>query len=223
MTSGILFVTGTDTGVGKTVVAAGLVRGMRRQGRRVAGLKPLCSGGRADAEALRDAMGGGLPLDVVNPWHFPAAVAPALAARRRGQTVSRQAVVQHVRRTARTFEVTVVEGAGGLLSPLGQGFDSRDLIRALRAAPIVVTPNRLGALNQGLLVLEALPRGLRPAARLVLVTPAEGSPVARSNVAWLRERLGADRVISLPWWGEPLSAAVHSAPLRRLARACLDG
>lgn len=184
-------------------------------------MKPLCSGGRADAEALCDAMGGGLPLDAVNPWHFPAAVAPALAARQRGQMVTRRAVVRHVRQTAQAFEVTVVEGAGGLLSPLGEGFASRDLIRALHAVPIVVVPNRLGALNQSLLVLEALPRMLRQAARLVLVSPAEGSPVARSNVAWLRAQLGTDRVIGLPWWREPLLAVVRSGALRRLAQGCV--
>ena len=75
-----IFITGTDTGVGKTVLTALLAQFLRGRGVSVAALKPVCSGGREDARALRHALGGALTLDEINPWHFRAAVAPALAA-----------------------------------------------------------------------------------------------------------------------------------------------
>src|ERR1017187_10119982 len=78
----ILFITGTDTGAGKTVLTALLAQYLRGRGISVAALKPVCSGGREDALAICDALGGTLPLDEINPWHFHAAIAPSLAAQR---------------------------------------------------------------------------------------------------------------------------------------------
>src|SRR5450755_4776164 len=125
-----LFITGTDTGVGKTVLTALLTRFLRERGPAcgTAALKPICSGGRADARTLRAAMNGALPLDEINPWHFRASIAPALAARLENKSVKLAQVVAHIRVLQKRFEVLVVEGAGGLLSPLGENFDSRDLI-----------------------------------------------------------------------------------------------
>ena len=107
----ILFITGTDTDAGKTVLATLLTQWLRASGVRVAALKPLCSGRRADAAALRAAAGQVLPLDTVNPWHFRAPLAPVLAARRERQQVRLAEVVEHIRRVSRGFEVVVVEGA----------------------------------------------------------------------------------------------------------------
>ncbi|MCP5520415.1 MAG: dethiobiotin synthase [Verrucomicrobiales bacterium] len=214
----VLVVTGTDTGVGKTVVAGLLVRALRGAGIDAIGLKPVCSGGREDAIALQAAAGGVLGLDAVNPWSFSAALAPAVAARRAGKTVTLTRVLTHIRRLARCHEVTVVEGAGGLLSPLGEDFDSRDLIRALRAIPVVVCPNRLGAINQSLLVWEALSRRVRPRARLALLEPLVPDGSQRSNVSLLRRRLGRDRVILLPRFSEA-EVRDPEAVYRRVRRA----
>ena len=76
------FITGTDTGTGKTVLTALLVKFLRGRGVHAAALKPICSGGRSDARKLFAVMDGSLPLDKINPWHFRAAIAPLLAARR---------------------------------------------------------------------------------------------------------------------------------------------
>jgi len=186
MRPAILFVTGNDTGVGKTLLATLLARYLGARGLHVAGLKPICSGGRADALALQAAAGNGLTTDEVNPWHFRSPIAPLLAARRERRRVRLREVVAHIRRVARPFEVVVVEGAGGLLSPLGEGFDSRDLIRELQAVPVVVCANRLGALNQALLVLAALPRALRRGAHIVLMDPARANAASRTNPPLLR-------------------------------------
>ena len=194
-----LFITGTDTGVGKTVLTTLLAGHLRRAGLAVAALKPFCSGGREDAVALHEALEGALALDEINPWHFRAALAPLLAARRENKRVCLGDVLQHVRRVRRRFEVTLVEGAGGLLSPLGEGFNARDLIARLAAIPIVVCPNRLGVVNQAELVLAALPRATALRSRVVLVQPPIHDLASRTNPALLSEQIGRDRVCLLPW------------------------
>ena len=156
-----LFITGTDTGVGKTVLTALLVRFLRERGVVAAALKPICSGGRDDAKKIFTAMNGALTLDEINPWHFRAPIAPLLAARRENKKVKLSQVLAQIRAMKKCFDILLVEGAGGLLSPLGENFDSRDLILKSHATPIVVCPNRLGAVNQVLLTLEALPKNLR--------------------------------------------------------------
>lgn len=195
----ILFVTGTDTGVGKTFFAALTTRSLREHGFRVVALKPICSGGRDDARRLHRAAGKVLSLDEVNPWHFRAALAPLLAARREKRRLRLQTVVAQIQRIARRFEVVIVEGAGGLLSPLGEDFDSRDLIKALRAEAIVVCPNQLGAVNQVRLVLEALPAAAARQARVVLVNPAQRDAASKTNAPLLAEFLAPDCLCVMPW------------------------
>src|SRR5258706_3249652 len=146
-----LFITGTDTGAGKTVLAALLVKFLRGRGVNAAALKPVCSGGRGDARKIFAAMDGALSLDEINPWHFRAAIAPVLAARREKRRVKISQVVAHIRAMQKRFDLLLVEGAGGLLSPLGGDFNSRDLILKLRALPIIVAANKLGAVNHVLL------------------------------------------------------------------------
>ena len=210
MNAKIIFVTGTDTGVGKTVVAALLTRHLRARGLRVAALKPVCSGGRGDAHALHAAAGKVLALDEVNPWHFRPPLAPLLAARKEGKSVRLNTVVARVRWIAKRFDRVVVEGAGGLLSPLGEDFNSRDLLRTLRATPIVVCPNRLGAVNQTLLVVGALPRAIARRAKVVLAAPARADSATRTNRRLLSELLGAARVHELPRLGRKPNPALRS-------------
>lgn len=198
-----IFVTGTDTGVGKTAFAGWLTEFLRRRGAGVAALKPVCSGGRGDARVLQAAMGHALGLEEVNPWHFRAAISPSMAARREGKGVSLAAVLGHIRRVGRDFEVVIVEGAGGLLSPLGRGFDSRDLIMALGATPIVVAANRLGVVNQILLTLEALPKNSRSKAKVVLMEAPKPNLATRLNGEMLRQ-LVSTPVYSVPWFGGEL-------------------
>jgi dethiobiotin synthetase len=195
------FITGTDTGVGKTVLTALLARHLRERGVSAAALKPICSGGRDDARALRAAMNGALTPDEINPWHFRASLAPLLAARRERRRVGLADVLAHVRTMQKRFDVLLVEGAGGLLSPLGENFDSRDLIAALRATPIVVCPNRLGAVNQVLLTLAALPRSASCRARVVLISPSKPDASTSTNVSLLAEFLDAKRIFCLPRLG----------------------
>jgi dethiobiotin synthetase len=195
------FITGTDTGVGKTVLTALLTRHLRERGVNAVALKPICSGGRDDARALRAAMNAALTSDEINPWHFHAPLAPLLAARRERKQVKLADVLAHVRTMQKRFEVVLVEGAGGLLSPLGGNFDSRDLITALCATPMVVCPNRLGAVNQVLLTLAALPRSASCRARVVLMSPSKPDASTNTNVSLLAEFLDAKRIFCLPRLG----------------------
>lgn len=195
---GVHFITGTDTGVGKTVFTVLLTRALLAAGISVAAVKPFCSGGRADARALHRALAGRLGLDEVNPWHFRPPITPLLAARRAGQRIPLAEVVGHIQRLAANADWTLVEGAGGLLSPLGEGYTARELIVALGATPWVVCANRLGALNQSLLTLAALPSASRKKARLILMAPRQNLACAASNRDLLREMLGSSRVIAIP-------------------------
>lgn len=199
----IYVITGTDTGVGKTVLAALLAQRLRDTGHSVATLKPLCSGGRGDARALQNALARTLHLDEINPWHFSAPLTPLLSARREGKRVRLADVLAHARRIGRNADMLLIEGAGGLLSPLGIGFTTRELVTNLRAIPIVVSTNRLGAINQVMLVLAALPKSVAQRASVVLVSPLRPNTASRSNVEYLREVLGTDRVHILPWLKTP--------------------
>lgn len=217
----IIFITGTDTGAGKTVLTALLTRHLRERGVNAAALKPVCSGGRDDARMLLAAMNGAakvespkskvqsqtLSLNEINPWHFRAAMTPLLAARRERKRVRLPEVLEHIQTVQRCFDVLLVEGAGGLLSPLGEHFNSRDLILALRATPLIVASNRLGAVNHLLLTLEALPEKSRRRAKLVLMSPARPDAATKTNVRLLSEFFDAGRIFALPWFGEKVVVA----------------
>jgi dethiobiotin synthetase len=194
-----IFVTGTDTGVGKTVLTALLTRRLRAHGRPTLAVKPFCSGGREDAEALSAAQDGEVPLAAINPWSFRAPLTPLLAARRAGQSISQTEALDFLRQARRQCEVLLVEGAGGLLSPLGEGYSLRELIRGLRGEAIVVCPNRLGAINQVRLVVASLPPGAQKNARIALMATAQPDHSAASNLRLLAEFFGPERVHSVPW------------------------
>jgi dethiobiotin synthetase len=216
-----LFITGTDTGVGKTVLTVLLAQFLRSRGVRVAALKPVCSGGRADAVSLCAALNGVLTLDEINPWQFRAPIAPALAAQVENKSVRLASVLAHIRALRGKFSVTLVEGAGGLLSPLGENFDSRDLMVALRATPIIVASNKLGAVNHVLLTLAALPKNLRMRARVVLTPPPKPDPATASNAMLLGQFFPPGEIFPLPWLGEnfPPADALKKPQLKRMLAA----
>lgn len=194
----IYFITGTDTGVGKTVLTTLLVRHLRERGVRALAVKPFCSGGREDAQLLRKAQANEVSLNLLNPWHFRAPLTPLLAARREKRKVRQAEALQFLRSAATQCETLLIEGAGGLLSPLGEGFDARDLIVDLKARPIIVCPNRLGAVNQVRLVLAALPPRLVKVSRIVLMQTAGNSLATRTNASLLKELLKGQKAEIIP-------------------------
>jgi dethiobiotin synthetase len=214
------FITGTDTGVGKTVLTTLLVQFLREHGVNAAALKPICSGNRDDARKIFAAMNGALTLDEINPWHFRAPIAPLLAARREKKRVKLSRVLAHACAMQKRFDALLIEGAGGLLSPLGANLNSRDLIVALRAKPIVVAQNKLGAVNQVLLTLEALPKNLQTKARVVLMSPKKNDASTRTNAKLLAEFFDAKGIFELPWFDENFEASrvLKSPRVRQIFR-----
>ncbi len=210
MKPGFLFVTGTDTDVGKTVLAALLTRALRAGGVEAVALKPIGAGGREDARQLWLAGEKMLSLDQVNPWHFKTPLAPTLSARREGKRVRLAQVANQILGVSKKFETVVVEGAGGLLSPMGEEFDSRDLIARLHARVVVVAPNRLGVVGQVRLVLAALPPKIARSAQVLLVDQAKPDNSAKTNAKLLAEFVPEARIHALPWFERP--AAVKLTP-----------
>ncbi len=157
-----IFITGTDTGVGKTFVAAALAAYLRACGYRVGVMKPAETGCREidgnlipqDAMALKDASGSADPIETICPYRLPAPLAPSIAAERAGVRID----VDHLRMVyddirARN-DITLVEGAGGLMVPLLPSYTYADFARVLKLPALVVAANRLGVINHLLLTLE---------------------------------------------------------------------
>lgn len=150
-----LFVTGTDTEVGKTVVTAALAAALAGRGLRVGVMKPAESGcplrdGRLfpqDAMFLKEASGCTAPLELVNPYAFAPPLTPALAAEFEGVTIELDRIRDCYAQLAATHDIVLVEGAGGLLAPLTAELSMHDLATALGLAVLVVARNVLGVIN----------------------------------------------------------------------------
>jgi dethiobiotin synthetase len=214
----IIVITGTDTGVGKTVLTAWLAAHLRASGANVAALKPLCSGGREDARMLHRALDGVLTLNEINPWHFRAPLAPLLAARKERKRVQLSEVLAHIRSIARRFDTVIIEGAGGLLSPLGENFNTRDWITTLRTEVIIVGRNQLGVANHLRLTLEALPSSCVAQAKVVLMSPPRATPASRTNPELVREFTRPAPLVIMPW----CRGAKADARVRRALRSLAD-
>jgi dethiobiotin synthetase len=169
MGSGIL-ITGTDTRVGKTFVGCGLAALLRTSGRRVGVMKPAETGcierdGKRlaqDAEHLKKASRSELPLERICPYQLKEPLAPAVAAEREDVLIDIDRLMTVYEEISSTHDVTIVEGAGGLMVPILPSYTYADLARVLKLPLIVVAANRLGAINHLLLTLEhAACRGLR--------------------------------------------------------------
>jgi len=230
MSAKIIFITGTGTGVGKTLLTALLLCHLRSEGSHVFALKPFCSGSRADAQLLHGLQEGALGLDEINPFYFPEPVAPLVSARKHNRRISLAQVVQHINSIAsrvgpiprppagnpiiknsksRIQNYILVEGSGGLLVPLGENYTVRDLIRRLDCEVIVVSRNQLGTINHTLLTVQALqnPAPHSPfrlpasAVKVVLMDTRVSDPSCGSNASLLAELLAPISLVRLPFLG----------------------
>jgi dethiobiotin synthetase len=218
-----LFVAGTDTGVGKTVVAAALVAALRSRGEAVRALKPLITGLDDPPDPLwpRDhellARASGQDPDEVKLLGYGPAVSPHLAAELAGARVDPGALEAGVRGAAREGEVLVVEGVGGLLVPIAPGYDVRSLASALGLPLVVVARPGLGTINHTMLTLEAArAAGLTVAGVVLNPWPEEPDEMLESNRATI-EQLGGVTVSAMPAVAAPepdaLAAAGAGLPL----------
>jgi dethiobiotin synthetase len=213
------FVTGTDTGVGKTLVAAALVRGFRQLGLRAAGTKPVAAGteqGRnGDVEALLEAASAGAERSLVCPYLFEPPIAPHIAAREAGRRIDLAVIEVAFRELQARVDVVVVEGVGGFRVPLNDREDTAEMARRLGLPVVLVVGLRLGCLNHALLTPDSIEaEGLTLAGWVAnRIDPAMAK--ADENIAALSERLRAPLVAEIPF-GPPSDVAVR---LERLWRA----
>jgi dethiobiotin synthetase len=184
------FVTGTDTGVGKTRFTCLLLRALRAEGIAAVGYKPVCCGERDDAHLL-SAASGGLDPDQVNPVWLRAAVAPLVAGMLENRPVDPAALRADFQRFTAEHPLVVVEGAGGWRVPLAAGYDMGDLAVDFGLPVIIVVGNRLGALNHTLLTVDAIrSRGLPIAGLVVNQLSDELDTAAITNQGMLEELTG---------------------------------
>ncbi len=197
---GGLFVTGTDTGVGKTHVACWLARELAASGIRVGVMKPAESGSNRDALMLRRASGTAAPLSLIRPFHFKAPLAPALAAAREGRKLSLAKLMRAFHGLKASHQGLVVEGAGGLLVPMSGHKMVADVAGMMRLPLLLVARPGLGTINHTLLSLaEARRRGLKVACVVLNGRLKKGDISARSNPAAIA-RYGKVKVVGpLPW------------------------
>ena len=204
-----LFITGTDTGVGKTYVACGVIASLRARGVRVGAYKPVVSGSTAgpagpvwdDLVRLQTALGGDVPIERIGPQRFRAPLAPPVAARLEGKEVDAALLRGGIDWWRGRADVVVVEGAGGLLSPVTETESVADLAIAFGFPVVVVARVSLGTINHTLLTVEAArSRGLTVAG-IVLNHSTPPSPDDRSvesNPGELEKRCGVPILAILP-------------------------
>ena len=206
MTAKGFFITGTDTEVGKTVVATALVRGLVARGLRIAVMKPVASGSQRtpeglrneDALALMQASNVAAPYDRVNPYCFEPAISPHIAAEESGITVD----LHHIRRNfdalSADADLVVVEGAGGWLAPVGPGTSMKDLARALELPTILVVGLRLGCINHALLTKLAIESQGATFAGWIANILDPAMPKQKDNLETLARGLGAPPLEIVP-------------------------
>jgi dethiobiotin synthetase len=220
-----LFITGTDTGVGKTRIATALCLAFAAQAKRVAAMKPVASGCRQTAEglrnddaiALRSAMNVRASYAEVNPYAFEPAISPHIAAREAGCCIDFDVLDRCYERLCLQSDATIVEGAGGWLAPLDAERTFADLAAHWQLDVILVVGLRLGCLNHALLTTESIERrGLRLAGWVGNSVDAEFER-REANIATLQTRIAAPCLGTFSF--SPLSGAAEVAAvlLPRLA------
>ncbi len=198
-----LFITGTDTGVGKTAVAVALLRCALRRGRRPIPLKPAetgCAPDAEDAHRLWEAAGRPVTESEVCPHRFRLPAAPAQAAPLEGRRLLLDDVVVHARALAARGDWFLVEGAGGLLVPYGDDWTAADLIQRLGLPTLVVARTALGTINHSALTIRELGRRNLPVAGLILNrTSPEQQPQEAGSFRFVASGTGLQPLGPLPW------------------------
>jgi dethiobiotin synthetase len=206
-----LFVTATDTDAGKTAVAVAMVRHLRSIGRRVGVYKPAASGGDGDPRALWEAAGRPGRLADVCPQVFAAPIAPHHAARLEGRTVDEALLRRGIEPWLATADIVVVEGAGGLCSPLGDRADNAAVARDLGLPLVVVDAARLGAVGRTLATVRAARAENLVVAAIVLshVAAPDGPEHDLRTTAGIARAAGEDLAARLP--GVPVAVLRHGS------------
>lgn len=225
--SGGWFVTGTDTGVGKTLVSRLLLETLARAGQSAVGMKPVASGCHVTEAGLRSddalelikASGASADYADVNPYALRSACAPHIAAHEMGIEIELEQILASFRRLQQKSPWVVVEGVGGWMAPLGEHLTMADITRALGLPVILVVGLRLGCLNHALLTVEAIRRADIPLAGWIANQIDPAMTHVPENIAALAQKIEAPLLAHLPYQSvaKPDVAAL-SIPIQMLMR-----
>ncbi len=225
----LLFVTGTDTAVGKTVVTGGIAAALRAEGMNVGVMKPVVAGlvqheGRdisEDVRFLETAAGIIEEEDLIAPYRLPLPAAPQLAAEQAGVVIDPAHMLEAARTLERRCDLLLVEGAGGWLVPIRTDYLMRDLARDLAAPVLVVARMTLGTINHTVLTVEAVQAAGLPVLGIVLNgrDPVEPDEVAEENPRLIREQTDVPILGTLPLLR---GVSVEQAAVAGLAEAVIE-
>jgi len=201
-----LFLTGTDTGVGKTFTAVSLLRVLRAQGLRCAGMKPICCGDRNDAELLLAASSEGLTIDEVNPVWLKTLAAPLSAALIEDFAVETAPLLAGLTALQRRFDFVVVEGVGGWLVPIREDYFVSDLAEEMGLPVLVVAMNRLGCLNHTMLTVRSIAAGGLKCMGVILNSGGDVDVAVNTNGEILSKIAGVPILPEIATNGDALSS-----------------
>ncbi|MEO6422670.1 MAG: dethiobiotin synthase [Candidatus Nitrotoga sp.] len=202
------FITGTDTGVGKTLISCALMYAFAAQGQRVVGMKPVAAGcnddgHNQDVKQLLAASNILVSYGQINPYSFQDSIAPHIAARNSGVCINFARILTSYHELKSQADVVIVEGAGGIRVPLNNNQDIADLALELGLPVILVVGMRLGCLNHALLTASAFEAcGLKCAGWVVNVLGADMLAV-QDNIVALQQRLASPLLGVVPWQSQP--------------------
>lgn len=214
-----LFVSGTGTGVGKTLLAGFLFFHLRSEGKKVIALKPFCCGGEEDLKFLGQLQGIENFREEICHTYFPEPLAPYIAGKKNRKKIKIEAISNWIHQQSAAFDWVVIEGCGGLLVPLGKDFFVLDLIQQLNARVFIAAPNMLGVLNHSFLTFRSLQTvGIKDFV-FVLMGQASQDLSAISNREVLRDFIG-ERVVEFPFFGsQPLKTKVVAKNYRKIKKS----
>ena len=223
------FVTGTDTGVGKTAVTLGLMQALQQQGRSVAAMKPVAAGCELTAAGLRNAdalqlqqqASMELGYELINPYAFEPAIAPHIAADQAGTTIDNDKIYNKYKELENISDCVLVEGAGGWLVPLSEDETLADLARLMGLDVIMVVAIRLGCLNHALLTAQSIrAAGCTLAGWVANQLPA-APECAQENINSIKSRISSPLLGVLPVMQEVSAGIVaENLSLPSLINSC---
>ena len=205
------FITGTDTGCGKTLVTLAFMEKLRAAGGRVAGMKPVAAGAEmtsgglrnGDALAIQARCSGSFPYEIINPCCLRTPAAPHLAAAAEGTRIDIGKIHRAAAELRQTSDHLVVEGAGGWKVPLTENLDMADLCRGLELPVVLAVGLKLGCINHALLSVDSILASGVLLVGWVANSLERGMPFEAENIATLQQRIPAPLLGHLPWQAKP--------------------
>ena len=188
--------------MGKTLLTALLLAHLRQEKVSALAMKPFCSGGRGDVQLIQSLQPGALTDEMANPFYFSEPIAPLVAAKEVGRRIFLRDVLQKIRRVRKRCDILLIEGSGGLMVPLGDGFLVIDLLKKLKCEVVLVARNQLGTINHTLLSVGALQTAGVKKVTVVVSTGKTRDPSTETNEKVIEKLLGKARVLSVPFLGD---------------------